>query len=175
MAALSNADLPAFAILAALALDRLLAAQRRKVFLQATYIVLCLVLVGLAFNPKYRARPEEMRRLAPVAATATLPGRNILLYTEKKPRDAHLFQVIWYANRNCDLLTDYREAFARLERDPNAAVIMDKAVFQTLPPTQRSAVQILGETEGFVCWTKNNRVEIVTTHQQNTAQYSQIN
>jgi 4-amino-4-deoxy-L-arabinose transferase-like glycosyltransferase len=166
---------PAFAILAALALDRLLVAQRRKVFLQAAYAVLCLTLVVMAFNPKYRVRPEEMRRLAPVAAAATDPTRNILLYTEKKPRDAHAFQVIWYADRNCDLLADYREALTRLARDPNAAVIMDKAVFQTLQPADRSNIQILGETEGFVCWTKDKRVEVVTSRPQNSARQPQAN
>jgi len=137
--------------------------------------VFCLALVGLAFNPKYRVRPEEIRRLAPVAAAATHPARNILLYTEKKPRDAHLFQVIWYADRNCDLLEDYRETFVRLEQEPKAAVIMDKAVFQRFAPAQRAIIQVLGETEGFVCWTKNNGAEVVTTRSPNSSQQSQAN
>jgi 4-amino-4-deoxy-L-arabinose transferase-like glycosyltransferase len=166
---------PAFAILAAMALDRLLTAQRRGVFLQAAYAVFCLALLGLAFNPKYRVRPEEIRRLAPVAAAATHPARNILLYTEKKPRDAHMFQVIWYADRNCDLLADYREALARLEQEPEAAVIMDKAVFQRIESAQRSTIQVLGETEGFVCWIKSNGTELVTTRPPNSSQPSQAN
>jgi 4-amino-4-deoxy-L-arabinose transferase-like glycosyltransferase len=130
-------------------------------FLKAAYIVLCLALAAMAFNPKYRLRPEEMRRLAPVAEAATHPGQRILLYTERPARDAHLFQVIWYADRHCELLTETNEAMARLASEPNAAVIMDKEVFRTSIGNADPSVKILGETEGFVCWTKINQSDSV--------------
>src|SRR5262245_31033933 len=148
---------PAFAILSAFTLDDRVAGRRRRLFQKAAYALLCLTMVGLAVNPKYRVRPEEMRRLAPVAEAATSPEQRILLYTERVPRDAHMFQVIWYADRYCELLSDANEAIFKLERAPGAAVIMDKEIFQKSIINAASAsnlnIKILGETEGFVCWT----------------------
>jgi 4-amino-4-deoxy-L-arabinose transferase-like glycosyltransferase len=157
---------PAFAILAAIPLNEWIAERRRTFFLKAAYAVLCVVMVGMAVNPKYRVRPEEMRRLAPIAEAATAPGRRILLYTERAPRDAHLFQIIWYANRHCELLSDADEAIARLRGGPDAAVIMDKEVFRRSIGAANSNVQVLGETEGFVCWTKGDPTEAVETRNE---------
>ncbi len=151
---------PAFAILSAITLDHWIAAHRQRFILQAAYVVLCLVMLGMAFNPKYRVRPEEMRRLAPIAEAATNPERRILLYTERVPRDAHLFQIIWYANRHCELLTSADEAIAGLKSDPEAALIVDKEIFQKSIGGDPS-VKLLGETERFVCLTKINRLEAV--------------
>jgi len=149
---------PAFAILSAITLNDWVPAHRMRFFLKAVYVVLCLTMVGLALNPKYRVRPEELRRLAPVAEAATSPERRILLYTERVPRDAHMFQIIWYADRYCELLSNANDAIVKLEREPNAAVIMDKEIFRTsIIPAASAAdqsIKILGETEGFVCWTK---------------------
>jgi 4-amino-4-deoxy-L-arabinose transferase-like glycosyltransferase len=151
---------PAFAILSAITLDKWITDHRRRFFLQAAYAVLCLAMLGMAFNPKYRVRPEEMRRLAPIAEAATNPERRILLYTERAPRDAHLFQIIWYANRYCELLAGADEAIARLKSDPKAALIMDKEIFQKSFSGDPS-VKLLGETEGFVCLAKSNQLEAV--------------
>lgn len=145
---------PAFAILSAIPLDQWITARRRQFYLKAAYAVLCLVMLGMAFNPKYHVRPEEMRRLAPIAEAATNPERRILLYTERPPRDAHLFQVIWYANRHCELLTSANEAIVKIKENPGAAVIMDKDVFRASIAAADPEIKILGETEGFVCWTK---------------------
>jgi 4-amino-4-deoxy-L-arabinose transferase-like glycosyltransferase len=132
---------PAFAIISAMTLDNWVADHRR--FLKITYIALCLVMLGMALNPKYRVRPEEMRRLAPIAEAATSPGQKILLYTERSPRDAHMFQIIWYANRHCELLTDANQAIVKLNKNPDAAVIMDKEVFQTSIGAVNQNIKIL--------------------------------
>jgi hypothetical protein len=148
---------PAFAILSAITLSDWIKPHRRRFFLKGAYAVLCLVMVVLALNPKYRVRPEEMRRLAPVAEAATNPEQKILLYTERGTGNAHLFQIIWYADRYCELLPNPNEAIVKLQREPNAAVIMDKEIFQRSIITSAAAsdqtIKILGETERFVCWT----------------------
>src|SRR5262245_33155614 len=148
---------PAFAILSAITLNDWIKPHRSRSFMKAAYVVLILVMVGLALNPKYRVRPEEMRRLAPVAEAATNPERSILLYTGRVPGYAHLFQIIWYADRYCELLPNANEAIVRLEREPNAAVIMDKEIFRrsiiTAATASDQSINILGETERFVCWT----------------------
>jgi 4-amino-4-deoxy-L-arabinose transferase-like glycosyltransferase len=145
---------PAFAILAAIPLNQWITAYRRPFLLKAAYVVLLLGIAAMAANPKYRVRPEELRRLAPLAEAATQPGGQILLYTEREPRDAHLYQVIWYADRRCELLTEVDQALAKFDGGANAAVIMDKAAFCSSISNSDPNVKLLGETESFVCWTK---------------------
>jgi Dolichyl-phosphate-mannose-protein mannosyltransferase len=153
------AAFPAFALLAAFTLDGWLPAARRARFLQAAYAVLLLTMAAMWFNPKYRVRPEEIRNLAPIAESATHPEQKILLYTEQPPRDAHLFQLIWYANRRCDLLDDFNEVVARLERTPDAAAITDKQAFERAGCTNDRNIRVLGETERFICWTRAEPVK----------------
>src|SRR5262249_7644098 len=148
---------PAFAILSAITLNDWIKPHRRRLFLKASYAVLCLTMVGMALNPKYRVRPEEMRRLAPVAESATIPERKILLYIERLHPYAHMYQIIWYADRYCELLANANEALAKLEREPNAAEIMDKKNFPLSIICEAAAsdqtITILGQTERFICWT----------------------
>lgn len=151
---------PAFSILAAMPICQWLEWRQKNVFpsvhLKTLYVLLGLLMIAMAFNPKYRDRPEELRRLAPIAESVTSPDQRILLYTERAPRDAHLYQLIWYADRNCELLNESKEVFARLARQPKSAVIMDKEAFRTSIGKVKPGVKVLGETEGFVCWTINN-------------------
>jgi hypothetical protein len=128
-------------------------------FLKVIYVLLFLTMAGMAVNPKYRLRPEELRRLAPIAEKATHPESRILLYTELEPRDAHLFQIIWYADRQCELLDDMEEVLARLDRNPACAAITDKEVFRTSIAGNPARIKILGETERFICWKKISHEE----------------
>lgn len=147
---------PVFAILAAIPICRWVEARPKIAFpsahLKVAYVLLGLLMAGLALNPKYRERPEELRRLAPIAEAVTLPEQPILLYTERAPRDAHLFQLIWYANRYGELLDDPTEVVTKMKKSPNSAVIMDKKAFQFSVGKTGSQVKVLAETEGFVCW-----------------------
>lgn len=148
---------PAFSILAAMPICRWLESRPNNFFpsvhLKTLYVLLGLLMIGMAVNPKYRNRPEELRRLAPIANSVTSPKQRILLYTERTPRDAHLYQLIWYADRHCDLLNESQEIFTRLKSQPNSAVIMDKDIFNASVGKANSSVKVLGETEGFICWT----------------------
>ncbi len=154
---------PAFSILAALPICQWLEWKQKRAFpslqLKAFYALLGLLMLAMAINPKYRDRPEELRRLAPFAEAATSPEHRILLYTERTPRDAHLYQLIWYANRNCELLDVSDEVFARLESQPKTAVIMDRESFNSSTSKIESGIQVLAETERFVCWTISNSTE----------------
>jgi 4-amino-4-deoxy-L-arabinose transferase-like glycosyltransferase len=148
---------PAFSILAAMPICQWLEWRPNNIFpsvhLKTLYVLLGLLMIGMAINPKYRDRPEELRRLAPIAESVISPDRRILLYTERAPRDAHLYQLIWYANRHCELLDESHEVLARLKSQPESVAIMDKHAFKTTVNKVDSGVEVLGETEGFVCWT----------------------
>lgn len=143
---------PAFAILAAISIDSLVGARRASV-LKCAYIVLAITMAAMWVNPKYRHRPEELRRLAPIAEAATATEQPIVLYTRRSPRDAHLFQLIWYANRNCKSLENIQEAQSMLNANPGMAAITDRDAFTVAMSGPDSRVKILGETESFVCWT----------------------
>lgn len=151
---------PAFSILAAIPICRWIESRGRALFpsrsLKIIYVVLTLLMAGMALHPKYRERPEELRRLAPIAEARTRPEQPILLYTERQPRDAHLFQLIWYANRYGELLSDLKEVIARAESFPAPVVIMDKGVFQSSVSSSMARVKVLAETEGFICWTMDD-------------------
>jgi 4-amino-4-deoxy-L-arabinose transferase-like glycosyltransferase len=143
---------PAFAILVALSIDPLVGA-RRAAILKAVYAMLGLTMAAMWINPKYRHRPEELRRLAPIAEAATAAEQPILLYTRRSPRDAHLFQLIWYTNRNCKALESVQEALSILNANPAMAAITDRDSFFTEMSGPDSRIKILAETESFVCWT----------------------
>lgn len=154
---------PAFAILSAFPICHWIEQRQKNIFpsmqLKILYGLLAVTMVVMASIPKYHERPEELRKLAPVAEAATLPDQRILLYTERAPRDAHLFQLIWYANRRCELLTESKDALSILKLDPKTAVIMDKAVFRSSIEHDQPDVEVLAETDGFVCWTVNRLTE----------------
>lgn len=148
---------PVFAILAAFPICWWMELRAKLAFpsrhLKFAYVLLGLLLAAMAINPKYRERPEELRRLAPIAQSVTQPEQPILLYTERAPRDAHLFQLIWYADRHGELLDDVGVVVSKVKTAPNSAVIMDKLVFHRSVGKVHSQVKVLAETEGFVCWT----------------------
>lgn len=158
---------PVFSILAAIPICQWMESRAKLRFpsahLKAAYVLLGLLMAGMALNPKYRERPEELRRLAPVAEAVTLPQHPILLYTERTPRDAHLFQLIWYADRQGELLDDIRDVVSRVKKAPNSAVIMDKAAFRNSVSRIKPRIKVLAETEGFVCWTINSSMEPAET------------
>jgi 4-amino-4-deoxy-L-arabinose transferase-like glycosyltransferase len=143
---------PAFAMLAAMTLHSLIPAHRKTFSLRAAYGVTAIVILVLAVNPKYRVRPEEMRRLAPIAEAATRPDEPILLYTNRQPEWAHLQQVIWYAERRGHLLTKLSDLTARLEQGIGAAIIADKEVFTRSVLNLSQCFEVLGETENFICF-----------------------
>jgi len=143
---------PAFAMLAAMTLHGWIPARGRAFTLKMAYSVMALVILALALNPKYHVRPEEMRRLAPVAQASTPPDEHILLYTNREPEWAHLYQVIWYAERRGHLLTKINDLISRLERSAETSVITDKEVFTQTLLSLSLRFEVLGETENFICF-----------------------
>jgi len=92
---------PAFAILSAYALHRLLTPQRLPKFAQIAVLLLSLAgFITLAF-PNYEIRGGDMRALAPVSDAATAPGEKVVLYTSGEYQWNYGTQLIWYGNRLC--------------------------------------------------------------------------
>lgn len=142
---------PALSILAAVALNRLLAALSKPVFFKYAYVVLIGLAAVIALAPKYRTRPEEMRRLAPLAETLAPADARILLYTFGERRMDYLSQVVWYANRECEHLTELDDLAQRFKQTDRATVIIDKTAFARLPKAITGEARVLAESENFVC------------------------
>lgn len=150
---------PALAVLAAMALLSGLPMRYRPASLKLAYAVLCLGVFVLAVNPKYRQRPEEMRRLAVQAEAVTPASQHILFYMPGNRQEEHLYQVIWYANRLCQVLPEPGELLQTLNRQPESTAIVDRHTFQQLIDLPADDLEILGQTESFVCF-RRSRLQV---------------
>lgn len=150
---------PALAVLAALAWLGWLPTRHRLASLKLAYAVLCIAVFVLAVNPKYRQRPEEMRRLAAQAEAAIPVSQRILFYMPGKRQEEHLYQVIWYANRLCEIVPEPGRLLLTLNRQPESIAIVDRHTFQQLNSLQVDGLEILSQTEGFVCF-RRSRLQV---------------
>lgn len=143
---------PAFAILSAYALHRLLTPQRLPKFAQIAVLLMSLAgFITLAF-PNYEIRGGDMRALAPVSDAATAPGEKVVLYASGEYQWNYGTQLIWYGNRLCTHLKDIKEVENQLAEREQTVVIMDKTSFADFKTQNESKIEMLGESEKFVCF-----------------------
>jgi hypothetical protein len=143
---------PAFSLLAVLPLDRFMPVTLRARAFKIIYLLTCLVTVTSIIFPGYRVRAQDMRTLAPIAEAATLPDQRVVLYNFGEHRWDYRNQLIWYGNRLCDQAKDLNEVRSKLDHEPSTVVIMDKEAFARLEPEFDFHVELLGESEKFVCF-----------------------
>lgn len=142
---------PAFSILSAIALERYGERYWKAINLRIAYAFLFLTATLMTVFASYRLRARDMQRLAPVAEAATLPDQRIVLYNFGDPRADYRSQLIWYGDRLCEQTEDLNTVKYRL-LDPRTVVIMDKSTFPRLAQQRAIAIEILGESENFVCF-----------------------
>jgi 4-amino-4-deoxy-L-arabinose transferase-like glycosyltransferase len=146
---------PAFSILSAIALDRLVNATRRSHFLKLAYLVLFAVISVTMLSPGHRLRARDMRTLAPIAEAHTHPSAQVLLYTFGRNGWDYRNQLIWYSNRLADLRTKLDDlADALMNCHPNTVIIADRDAFTALCDQFPAALEVLGRSEQFVCFRK---------------------
>jgi 4-amino-4-deoxy-L-arabinose transferase-like glycosyltransferase len=146
---------PAFSILSAIALDRVIAAGRRELFLKSACAVgglaFCLVLMFPA-----KARATDILALAPIADANCLPGQRVLFYTYENERWDYQWQFLWYGHHYTDLAADMNDLASRVEAKENTTAIVDKQSFEKLrhqvPSNVSQNWKILGESENLVCF-----------------------
>ncbi len=153
------AAFPAFSVLAAIILDKYVPANLRLVSLRVIYSLMGVVVLVVVALPGYRVRARDMRILAPVAEAATLPEQRILLYTFGEWRWDYKNQLIWYGNRLCEQTEDLNKVRSRLELDQETVVIMDKSAFASLAQQRSFDIEVLGESEKFVCFRRTGRAQ----------------
>jgi 4-amino-4-deoxy-L-arabinose transferase-like glycosyltransferase len=143
---------PAFSILAAISLDRLIPVSRRRTFfaLACASGVLAIILT-FVFPPK--ARAEDILALVPVAEANSSPEQRILVYSYEDGRSDYLNQFLWYSSRYAELPADLHDLSRRLAESENGIVIIDKPSYAKLShQIQPRTPQILGQSENFVCF-----------------------
>ncbi len=156
------AAFPAFSILAAISLSRSIPAKRKILFVKMAYAVMICLSSILAFVPKHPSRMEEMRSLAPLVEIAIPPEQRVMLYISNSRRWAFLSQVIWYSNRQCELLDDLGKVISHFKETTEAAVILERQSFaQTVNHLNHLNVEIeiLGQSKNFICIAKKRAVE----------------
>jgi 4-amino-4-deoxy-L-arabinose transferase-like glycosyltransferase len=146
------AAFPAFSILSAIALNRVLPVANRKVFFNFACVVGCLaVCASLLFPPK--ARADDIMKLAPIAEANSSPDQRILIYTYEDGRSDYLCQFLWYSNRHAQLADNLNDLATRLLHSENGTVIADKQSYaKLLPLIPGKATHIVGESENLVCF-----------------------
>jgi len=146
---------PAFSILSAIALDRLIPEARRDLFFKSGCAIgvlsVCLVLL---FPAKTRA--ADIRALAPIADANSLPGQRLLIYTYENGRSDYQWQFLWYGHRYSDLATDLNDLASRVDAKEDTTVIVDKQSYEKLrhqvPSNTAQSWKILGESENLLCF-----------------------
>jgi 4-amino-4-deoxy-L-arabinose transferase-like glycosyltransferase len=144
--------LPGFSLLSAIALNRVVAVARRKIFFNAACAIGCLaVCLSLLFPPK--ARAVDIVKLAPIAEANSSPDQRVLIYTYEDGRLDYLFQFIWYSNRYAQLPANLDNLAATVLRTDSATVIVDKKTYQKLLPLiPGKTPHVLGVSENLICF-----------------------
>jgi 4-amino-4-deoxy-L-arabinose transferase-like glycosyltransferase len=157
---------PAFAILAAMPIYRWIPAQRRKAWFCGFYVLGLAGVVYMHFFPGNLMRATDMRKLAPIVAANSGRDQRVMLYTGGWKQWNYQSQLVWYANRNTEFLTNFESVLYRLEDYPPVTV-MDKDSFHQFERLAESRfdLNILGESEHFVCFNAEPLQVITTTRQ----------
>ena len=140
---------PAFSILAATALDRLIA-PRRRTLLVAAWAILGVATIAATIFPDPRLRAEDMRRLAPFVAGHVPVGRRVVLYTAGELQWEHRNTLIWYADRLVWHELGIDEVIARLRSEPGAIAIIDQQSFDRFEITVRERFESLARSPRFL-------------------------
>ncbi len=147
---------PAFAILSAYGLHRLLSTKRLPKFAQITFLLLTLAaFIAVAF-PNYELRAGDMRSLAPISDAATVQGEKVVLYTSGEFQANYQTQLLWYGERLCIISRDLKEVAALLTDKKQTVVVMDKPSYAQLTTQNKLKITILGESEKFVCFRRDS-------------------
>jgi 4-amino-4-deoxy-L-arabinose transferase-like glycosyltransferase len=146
---------PAFSILSAMALDRLIPVGQRELFLKSACAIAGLAVVLVPLFPA-KARAADIRTLAPIADANCLPGQRVLFYTYENDRWDYQWQFLWYGHHYTDLASDVNDLASRVEAKEVTTVIVDKQSYEKLrnqvPSNVAQNWKILGESENLLCF-----------------------
>jgi len=141
---------PAFSILAAIALDRLISPPRRKAFLGVACVIGCIAIASTVFFPP-KTRALDMRAIVPIAEANSSPTERVVIYSYEDGRTDYLNQFLWYSTRYATLAPRLSDLPAVLTQNKNEIVILDKSSYEILRGEIDQRATLLGRSENFVC------------------------
>lgn len=121
---------PAFSILAAVSLIKLLPPRYISASLRLAAGILAAMVLGIALFPRAELQATEIRPIAAAATAATPPGERVAFYDSGQPRLDEANQLQWYGDRYLDIMTKPEQLADKL-RDPQPQVfIVDRETYQ---------------------------------------------
>jgi 4-amino-4-deoxy-L-arabinose transferase-like glycosyltransferase len=121
---------PAFSILAAVSLIKLLPPRHMWTSLRLATGVLAAMALGIALFPRAVPQAAEIRPIAAAATAATPSGERVAFYDSGQPRLDEANQLQWYGDRYLDIMTKPEQLADKL-RDPQPQVfIVDQETYR---------------------------------------------
>ena len=149
------AAFPAFAILSAQVLNDWIPLRRKIQSFTALYALGGVFVIYAALVPMTLLRATDMRLLAPVVDVHTSPQERILVYTAGRQDWGIQNQLLWYGNRNTELLTDLADVKSKLESGTSTVVVIDKEaagrLMAELAETKTERLTVLAQSDNFYC------------------------
>jgi 4-amino-4-deoxy-L-arabinose transferase-like glycosyltransferase len=149
---------PAFSVLCAIILDTYVPSKWKVIGFRVAYALVCVLLIVMIPLPNYLVRARDMRTLAPVAQAATVPSQRVVLYNFGERRWDYLNELIWYGDRLSETTEDLNTVRLRLDANRDTVVIMDKSAFAHFNAEHRFDIEILGESDKFLCFRRSRPV-----------------
>ena len=149
------AAFPAFAILSAQVLNDWIPLRRKIQSFTVLYALGGVFVIYAALVPMTLLRATDMRLLAPVVDVHTSPQERILVYTAGRQDWGIQNQLLWYGNRNTELLTDLADVKSKLESGTSTVVVIDKEaagrLMAELAETKTERLTVLAQSDNFYC------------------------
>jgi len=142
---------PAFAILSAAGLLRLVREAYLKKCLQIATPLLATGVVALALFPPVTLHATETRPMALTATAATPPGERYVFYDKGDPRFDESNQLLWYGGRQLVFPQTHEEFLETLADPPSSVFVVDRTTYQTYLSSRPH--RILLETSNLICLT----------------------
>lgn len=142
---------PAFAILAAIGLQKLVPTRFLWKTLRVLTPMLAAGVVFIAMFPRRNFQATEIRAMA-VQATAAAPApERILFYDEAQPRFDETNQLQWYGNLYLDVLLTPGQLEAKLQEPAPGVYIVDRNAYREFV-VSRPNHRVVGETDRLICF-----------------------
>jgi predicted outer membrane lipoprotein len=141
---------PAFAVLAALGLERYVPQRYLRGGLRVGGVLLAAAVAVLLAFPRTHLEAAEMRPLALASTQATPAGERVVFYDSGQLRYDEVNQLEWYGDRFLIWPADRAEMREALAQPPAPVFVMDQETYRTLVET-RIAHQVLARGERLIC------------------------
>ncbi len=128
---------PAFAILSAIGLERLVPPAYIWKGLRVLAAVGAIASVAITVFPRKTAQAAEIRPIAQAATLATPEGSRIAFYDAGQPRFDETNQLLWYGDRYLDILLTPEQLRASLSEPAPRVYVVDRETYRNLFQSRR--------------------------------------